>query len=143
MRVQQVRRIPASRDEVWAVVSDPARMPEFMADVSRWDVSGTSATGLGARWEIRLQIGAAPIGGLVEVVEFDPCRDIAWVSITGISFRGRVRLRGDDPSCTDVTLRLSYQSPGGLLGLVVDRVAQPIVRRTLKRSLVNLEALLA
>jgi uncharacterized membrane protein len=143
MRVEQDRCLRASRAQVWAVVSDPKCIPRFLADVSRWDVRGEPATGLGARWDIRIDIGAAPIGGLVEVVEFDPERDLAWNSITGVSFRGRIRLRGDAPDRTEVTLRLSYQSPGGLLGLVADRMAQPLVSRALRRSLDNLEALVA
>ena len=141
MRVEQRRRIPADRDAIWAVVSDPRRYPDFFADVSRWDVEGDRETGLGARWSIRLNVGAAPVGGLIEVVEFDPGRDLAWTSLTGISFRGRIRLRVSQPGCTDVTLRLSYQAPGGLLGLVADRVAQPLVARTLRRSLDNLARL--
>jgi uncharacterized membrane protein len=61
--------------------------------------------------------------------------------VTGVSFRGRIRLRAPDPDHTDVTLRLSYQSPGGLLGLIADRVAKPLVRRTLRQSLTNLDDL--
>ena len=139
MRVEQRGQMQASREQVWEVVRDPHN---FLADVSRWDKLTKAPTRLGTRWNVRLDIGAAPIGGTVEVVEFDKGRDLAWNSVTGVSFRGRIRLRnGSNPGSTTVTLRLSYQSPGGLLGLIADRVAQPLVRRTLRRSLDNLRTL--
>jgi hypothetical protein len=38
-----------------------------------------------------------------------------------------------------VTLRLSYHAEGGLLGVITDRVAAPIVGGNLKRSLAELK----
>jgi uncharacterized membrane protein len=141
MRVDQKRRIKADRETVWAWICDPARYPEFMDGVSRWSVLGDRSSGCGARWDVRLQIGAAPIGGVVEVVEFEEPGDLAWNSVTGVTMRGRWRLRERTPGETEVGLRLAYQSPGGLMGLIADRVAAPIVRRSLQRSLRNLQML--
>ena len=112
-----------------------------MDGVSRWAVLGDKPSGCGARWDVRLQIGAAPVGGVVEVVEFEEPGDLAWNSVTGVTMRGRWRLRERVPGQTDVVLRLAYQAPGGLMGLLVDRVAAPMVRRSLKRSLRNLQML--
>ena len=42
---------------------------------------------------MRMRAGSAEIGGLVEVVEWDEGRDMAWTSVTGIDQRGRWRLR--------------------------------------------------
>ena len=141
MRVSEKRRIAASRETVWAWVCDPARYPDFMDGVSRWAVIGDRASGCGARWDVRLQIGAAPVGGVVEVVEFEEPGDLAWISVTGVTMRGRWRLRERTPGETEVVLRLAYQAPGGLMGVIADRVAAPIVRRSLRRSLRNLQML--
>src|SRR4051794_9847406 len=141
MRVSEKRRIAADRETVWAWVCDPARYPDFMDGVSRWAVLGDKPSGCGARWDVRLQIGAAPVGGVVEVVEFEEPGDLAWNSVTGVTMRGRWRLRERTPGQTDVVLRLAYQAPGGLMGLLADRVAAPLVRRSLKRSLRNLQML--
>ena len=40
---------------------------------------------------------------------------------------------------TKVTFRLSYQSPGGVLALLTDRVSSRLVRQDLKRSLERLK----
>jgi uncharacterized membrane protein len=78
---------------------------------------------------------------VIELVEFDEARDLAWISITGVSQRGRFRLRDAGAGRTKVTFRLSYQSPGGLLGLIADRIAARQVGRTLTASLKNLRSI--
>ena len=55
--------------------------------------SGGREPGIGARYRMRMHVGSADVGGLIEVVEYDEGRDIAWTSITGIDQRGRWRLR--------------------------------------------------
>ena len=82
-----------------------------------------------------------PVGGIVEVVEFDAGRDLAWVAITGVTQRGRFRLRDAGPAASQVTFRLSYQAPGGLLGLIADRIASRQVGRELADTLKGLRTL--
>jgi non-ribosomal peptide synthetase component F len=40
---------------------------------------------------------------------------------------------------SEVTLRLAYQSPGGMLGTISDRASAPLVRRNLRDSLLRLQ----
>jgi uncharacterized membrane protein len=75
------------------------------------------------------------------VVEFDECRDLAWVGITGVNLRGRIRLRDAAEGKTKVTFRLSYQAPGGILGYIADRIAVRQVGRTLGETLKCLKRL--
>jgi uncharacterized membrane protein len=88
-------------------------------------------------------VGSAEVGGLVEVVEHDPGRDMAWVSVVGIDQRGRWRLRASRRGTTTVTrveLRLSYGVAGaGLFGWLAEHVAAPTVRGHLRRSLLQLK----
>ena len=82
-----------------------------------------------------MRVGSAEVGGLIEVVEYDALRDIAWTSITGIDQRGRWRVRDVGDGRTRVTLRLSYGSPGGVVGAVTDRLSAPQVRGHLRQGL--------
>ena len=86
-------------------------------------------------------IGSVPVGGLIEVVEYDDERDLAWVGITGVTLRGRMRLRDGADGQTKVTFRLSYQAPGGIFGYIADRIAVRQVGRTLADTLKRLKAL--
>src|SRR5207237_8193869 len=132
--------IEAPPDVVWALVSDPMRVCELMAGVARWDVEGDQDRGRGARYRVLMQVGSAPVGGLVEIVEWDEGRDIAWTSVTGVDHRGRWRLRPRPGGGTTLTLRLSYGAPGGLMGLLADRFSAPMVRAHLRRTLQNVRA---
>jgi uncharacterized membrane protein len=113
-----------------------------MSGVTRWEVVGEPATGLGARYRILFRVGAAEVGGLVEVVEFEPPCDFAWTSVTGLDHRGRWRLREAPGGRTRVELRLAYVVAGsGLSGWLAERVAAPTIAGHVRRSLEQLERL--
>ena len=141
MRVERRCVINAEREAVWKVVSDPDGYPSFMTNLQRWDSANERPPGVGARYRVHWKIGSVPVGGLIEMVEFDDGRDLAWVGITGVNMRGRIRLRDGAEGQTKVTFRLSYQAPGGILGYIADRVAVHQVGRTLSETLKRLKAL--
>jgi uncharacterized membrane protein len=139
MRVEQRVQVEAPPEQVWDFIAEPLNYPLFMAGITRWDVEGEQRAGQGARYSMRMKVGSAEVGGLIEVTEFDPPYEIAWTGITGIDQRGRWRVRPRADGGTDVTLRLGYHAEGGLLGVVTDRLAAPIVGGNLKRSLRELK----
>jgi uncharacterized membrane protein len=142
MRVERRCVVNADRDTVWKTVSDPDCYPSFMTNLERWEPANDKPAGVGARYRVHWKIGSVPVGGLIEVVEFDEGRDLAWVGITGVTLRGRMRLRDAAEGKTNVTFRLSYQAPGGLLGYIADRVAVRQVGRTLASTLKCLKGLI-
>ncbi|HWI75010.1 MAG TPA: SRPBCC family protein [Baekduia sp.] len=141
MRVGAEIDINAPAAAIWAFVDDPARYLHFMSGITRWEVVGDGrASGVGARYRMLMHVGSAEVGGLIEVVEHDPRRDMAWVSIVGIDQRGRWRLRERRDGVTRVELRLSYGVAGsGVFGWVAEHVAAPTVRGHLRRSLQQLK----
>lgn len=141
MRVERSNVINADRDAVWKIVSDPDSYPSFMTSLERWESANDQPAGVGARYMAHWKIGSVPVGGLIEVVEFDDLRDLAWVGITGISLRGRIRLRDGGKGQTKVAFRLSYQAPGGIWGYIADRVAVRQVGRTTANTLRRLKVL--
>lgn len=141
MRVQRRCIVNADRDTVWRVVSDPDRYPEFMTSLERWEVQTEGPVRVGARYTVHWKIGSVPIGGVVEVVEFDPGRDLAWLGLTGVTLRGRFRLREAADHRTKVEYRMAYEAPGGILGLIADRVAARQVGRNMSSTLKNLKTL--
>ncbi|HYB82029.1 MAG TPA: SRPBCC family protein [Mycobacterium sp.] len=141
MRVQRRINVKADRDTVWQVLSDPDCYPTFLPHLERWERLTEGPARVGARYTVLWKIGAIPVGGVAEVVEFDKARDLAWINITGVTQRGRFRLRDAGPGRTAVTFRLAYNSEGGLLGLIADRVAAFWVGRSLDESLKNLRGL--
>jgi uncharacterized membrane protein len=140
MRVAASIDIAASPERIWRHVADPERAAAFLQGITRWEVEGEQREGVGTRLRTLIRAGSAEIGGLVEIVESDPGRDLAWVSVLGIDQRGRVRLRPRSQRRTHVEMRLSYGVAGaGLFGVIAERIGAPIVRGHLQRSVRELK----
>ena len=140
MRVGASIDISAPAEAVWEYVSDPERYLHFMSGITRWEVVSEEPRGLGARYRMLFRVGSAEVGGLIEVIEYVECRDLAWTSVTGLDQRGRWRLRERVAGRTRVELRLSYGVAGaGLFGSLAERVAAPTVRGHLERTVQQLK----
>ncbi len=142
MRIDESIAIDAPAEQIWEIVTDPSQYLKFADSITRWEPEGDKERGLGARYSMRMRAGSAEVGGLVEVVEWDEGCDMAWNSVTGIDQRGRWRLREQEDGTTLVTLRLVYQAPGGLLGMISDQVSARTVRGNLRRTVQNLKAMI-
>jgi acyl-CoA synthetase (AMP-forming)/AMP-acid ligase II/uncharacterized membrane protein len=141
MRVEKTIVIDGSCEEIWELIADPCVYPRFMHGLTRLERKADGPEqGVGARYSLRLHVGSADVGGLVEIVEFDEPADLAWTSVTGIDQRLRWRLRETDDSRTRVTVRLAYDAPGGLLGTLSEQVSKPMVAGNLEKTLHNLKA---
>ena len=142
MRATAGTTISAPIETVWGVVSDPERALSFMSGVTRWEVEGEERAGLGARYRMLLRVGSAEVGGLIEIVEWDPPKELAWTSITGVDQRGRWRLRSVAGGRTKVEIRLAAGVAGsGVWGWLAERVAQPIVSSHLRTTVHELSRL--
>lgn len=147
MRVNSSIIVRAPKELVWEQITDPAGYLEFMSGITRWELQGDGGVvdtpgklEMGSRIRMLIRVGAAEVGGLIEVVEMKDCRDMAWSSVTGIDQRGRWRLRDAGRGMTRVELRYSYGVAGaGLAGLLAERVGAPILRRRLRESLLRLK----
>src|SRR5947209_5131033 len=140
MRVDESITIDAPAAAIWERITDPLCYTRVMSHITRFDVEGEQERGLGARYSMRMLVGSAHVGGLIEVVEFDEPRDMAWTSVTGLDHRGRWRLREQPDGSTVVKFRLSYQAPGALLAIASDFVSSLLVDQALNESLQRLKA---
>jgi uncharacterized membrane protein len=139
MRSSADTTIAAPIETVWAFVSDPERALSFMSGVTRWEVDGDQPIGLGARYRMLLRVGSAEIGGLIEVVEWEAPRELAWTSVTGVDQRGRWRLRAAPGGRTRAEIRLAYGVAGaGISGWLAERLAGPAVGNHLRSTVAQL-----
>jgi len=139
MRIAEHVDVTAPPSVVWEQVSDPSRVLDFFAGVTRWEHVGGPRKGIGARYRMLMRVGSAEVGGLIETVEFARERDLAWTSITGIDQRGRWRVR-EHGAVTRVELRWQYGvAGGGIFGWLSELVGAPIVRGNVKRTLEQLK----
>jgi uncharacterized membrane protein len=140
MRLNETITISAPPQTVWDYVTDPSNSLHYMSGVTRWEVTSDIARGMGARYRMLIQVGATEVGGLIEVVEWDEPRDMAWSSVTGIDQRGRWRLRELEDGRTLVQLRFAYGvAGGGISGMIAERISAPSLSGHLRRSLHQLK----
>jgi uncharacterized membrane protein len=140
VRIEQKVTVDAPRHLVWEYVTEPANYPVFIDGLTRWDVAGDRHTGLGARYRMLIRVGAADVGGLIEIVEWRPDGDMAWSSVTGVDQRGRWRLRELAEDRTRVIFRFQYGvAGGGITALIAERVAAISLNRRFRVSLLNLK----
>ncbi|HEX2392494.1 MAG TPA: SRPBCC family protein [Solirubrobacterales bacterium] len=136
MRIEESIEVAVPPEEVWHYLEDPENYLHFMDGLTHWEVAGERANGLGARYRILLQVGAAEVGGLIEMVEWNEPFDIAWHAITGVEHRGRWRLRSARGGRTRIEFRWAYAFPGsGVPGLLTELAASLPVRRQMRRTL--------
>jgi acyl-CoA synthetase (AMP-forming)/AMP-acid ligase II/uncharacterized protein YndB with AHSA1/START domain len=119
MRIEKETVLSAPPPEVWKLLGDPVALSRFSDQVSVERQPGTEAPGIGARYRIMLTVGAVPVGGNVEVVVYEPERELQWTTVTGVDHRLRLRLRETDGGHTRLTLRFAYDSPG-IFGTAAD-----------------------
>jgi uncharacterized membrane protein len=140
MRINESVVISAPPKLIWDYVVDPTNVLHYMSGVTRWEVCGEQRIGLGARYRVLFRVGAVETGGLIEVVEFDEPRDMAWSSVTGIDQRGRWRLRELDDGRTKVEFRLAYGVAGaGIAGWLSEWIAAPSMGSNVRRTLHQLK----
>jgi uncharacterized membrane protein len=140
VRIEQKTTVNAPRHLIWEYVTEPANYPVFIDGLTRWEVAGDRHKGLGARYRMLIRVGAADVGGLIEIVEWQPEGDMAWSSVTGVDQRGRWRLRELDGERTRVTFRFQYGvAGGGIPALIAERVAAISLNRRFRVSLINLK----
>jgi len=133
VRLEEEMVVAAPPEAVWDVVADPCRIGKLGERFIVEELQPDTVPGPGARYRVLLKVGAVPVGGNVEVIEYVVGRELAWTTITGVDHRLRLRLREKDGG-TRIVLRFAYDSPG-LLGTVADLAAYAPVRRALRELL--------
>jgi uncharacterized membrane protein len=140
MRLNESIVISAPPKLVWDHIAEPSNYLHFMSGITRWEVDGSQRQGLGARYRMLIRVGSAEVGGLIEVVEWQPEREMAWSSVLGVDQRGRWRLRETGDGRTRVELRYAYGVAGaGIPGYIAELVASPSLGGNLRRSLTQLK----
>jgi uncharacterized membrane protein len=140
MRIDQSIQVAAPPETVWHYLEDPENYLHFMSGITHWEVVGDKPNGLGARYRILVRVGAAEVGGLVEMVEWNEPFDIAWHSVTGVDHRGRWRIRERGKGRSRIEYRFAYGFVGGgPAGLLTEVAAAPVMRRQMRRTLRRLK----
>lgn len=134
MRLEENVTVTAPPAAVWSTISDPLVLGKLSDEVIVDELEPGTVPGVGARYRVLIKVGAVPVGGNIEIIEFAHDRDMSWTTLTGVDHRMRFRIR-EIADGSRLTLRFGYDSPG-VLGPIADVFAFVSLRRTL-RDLLN------
>ena len=127
-------------DEVFALVADVGRYPEFLRGMTRWQPVTDEVSGMGACFKVLMQVGSIEAGGVVCTTEWEDGRTIAWKSERGIQQWGRWRVRPLSQG-TRLALEVGFQLAGPLRW-PVERLTGRIVDRNLQATMLAARRLL-
>ena len=137
MRLEESVVVAASPALLWQLVGDPALYPQFMTGVTICKPLGRGGPGPGSRYSLRMQVGAAQVGGVIEIVDYQPEVTLAWAAVAGLGQRGRWSLRPAEGG-TRVTLRVGYTVPGGFFAMAAEVLGARTVGANIRTTLAGL-----
>ena len=151
IEVTREARVPAGAEQVWAVVSDPERAPEWFEFSDRTEV--LSGEGLGQKRTQHGHWGRKKSEVDQEIVAWEPGKLLAWKHLAerldgkpapkfAASTEFRIELDGGGDETT-VRLRSLQEPAGAVKGWLMKRLGTKDVERNLDRSLERLRALFA
>ncbi|MDQ5814981.1 MAG: SRPBCC family protein [Actinomycetota bacterium] len=134
IRLTQRILIDDKPKKVFALISDPARYPDFFVGITRWKPMTKKKRGQGARYRVLMAVGSIEAGGTVKVERWDENILITWGSEAGVEQRGRWELHptGDG---TELLLQIEFALSGGPVGWAVERLAGRTVARNMWATL--------
>lgn len=138
MRIAEKILVHAPRQAIWERIGDPTQWPRELGRMHCTHLPGSPDQGPGARYWLHIEVGAAEVGSLIEILEHEPNSALSWTTIEGLEQRGHWRLRDHGDGHTEVTLSVSYQAAGGLAALLTDEISSLPIRRYVRDALSTL-----
>jgi hypothetical protein len=135
-------RVEIARDpeEVFDWVADYRNTSLALEGVSRWRPLGARTRGVGARFEVAMDVLGMPLENVLVLDLWDRPRAIGWRSESGlVPQTGRWRFE-PSPAGTAVLLVIAYRPPGGALGGLLLARLDGLVRERLRRALARMRA---
>ena len=119
--------IPGPPDQIWAILADPLRWPEWTPTVSRVEALDGPTLAIGRRFRLE-QPRLSP--AVWTVTELEEGQSFTWVSRTpGVVATALHRLRAAEGDQTRVELAVQFSGPlGWLVGLVAGRLTQDYIQ---------------
>jgi len=140
IRLQRGVLIEREPLDVFRLVSDPKRYPQFFTGITRWEPRSSKRRGLGAKYRILMRVGSIEAGGTIHITDWKSGQRIAWESESGVEQRGAWTIRPAG-SGSELQLEVEFQLPG-LFGWVAERLAGRVVERHMQATLLGARRLL-
>ena len=136
--IKVTESIKAPVDVVFGYVDDYKNTTKYMKDLTLWEPVGSLTHGKGAVFEVAMKAGPKSLESTVDITAWTENKTIAWVSSEGFTQKGRWTFASKG-SGTEATFELDYDLGGGIAGKMLAKVAEPVVRMNIVKSVENLK----
>ncbi len=132
--IRVVVHLPVSPATAWRELERLETHPEWMAEAERIDFVGPRTRGVGTTMVIPTRLGPLRTTDVVEVVTWEPHREIGVQHMGAVSGTGRFTLDPDGDGCR-ITWSEELVFPPRLGGRAAARLAAVVLRRVWRRDL--------
>jgi hypothetical protein len=127
--------VRTSPERAFDYFADFHHVAQVLEGVSRWEPIGSPSTGVGARYSVELVAMGFPLRSVLRLNNWNRPHEIGWVSESGIvKQEGRFSLT-KVPEGVRIELGISYVPPASVIGAVVARRLDWVVRDRLQHAL--------
>ena len=122
-------------ERAFEYVADHRHVAEVLEGVTRWQPMGDRSQGAGARFEVEMVTFGVPLRNVLRLNRWKRPQEIGWVSESGlIKQEGGFRFIETDGGVR-IELRIAYEPPASVVGAMVARRFDSLVRRRLEQAL--------
>ncbi len=132
LRHSATAEIPA--DLAFTYVDDHRTVPDWMFGITRFQPVGEQLSGLGTVYDATMRLGPRSLDSRVRVVEWEYGRCIALESIAGVRSASSWSFAEINGGKSRLDVDFAYQLPGGLAGLALGKLIEPIVDTAIRQT---------
>lgn len=129
------------REDVWNVLADVQRQPEWMRDAISIEMLTDGPMRVGSRMKVPTKIGVFRTTDIMEVTAFDPPERWTVVHRGVVTGEGTFTLRAAGEAATEVEWRERLAAPLGALGRFGMTLFRPVLRRQFQDDLDRFKAI--
>jgi uncharacterized membrane protein len=127
--------VHASPERVFDYFADFSHVAMVLEGVSRWEPIGSKSTGVGARYNVEMMAMGFPLRNILRLNHWRRPHEIGWVSESGLVKQEGGFTITKVPEGVRVELRIAYVPPASVVGALVAKRLDWVVKRRLQRAL--------
>jgi uncharacterized membrane protein len=122
-------------DRAFDYFADFRHVAKVLEGVSMWEPIGSTTTGVGARYTVEMVAMGIPLRSILRLNRWRRPHEIGWVSESGLIEQEGGFTFTEAAKGVRVELRIAYVPPGSVIGALVARRLDRVVRLRLQRAL--------
>ena len=127
--------VHTSPERAFDYFADYRHVAKVLEGVSMWEPIGATTTGIGARYTVEMMAMGIPLRSVLRLNRWRRPHEIGWVSESGLIKQEGGFTFTKAPQGVRVELRIAYVPPASVIGALVARRLDWVVKQRLERAL--------